>query len=164
MSPLVKVVSALAAVAVAVAAVFVVGMRAKSRLVLDAVRKASRAMKPFALKSAGTAGAYASVIHHVGRRSGRTYETPVVAVPTADGFAIALPYGPNTDWLNNVLAKGSAVLVTDGRTYAVDDPEVVSIDAVGDCFPAKERRQHRRFRVTTCLRVRRATPVSGPAH
>ena len=30
---------------------------------------------------AGTPGAYASIMHHVGRTSGDPYETPVVAVP-----------------------------------------------------------------------------------
>ena len=56
---------------VGVGIVFVVGMRAKSPPVLDAVRRASRAMKPLVLKSAGTPGASASVIRHVGRATGR---------------------------------------------------------------------------------------------
>jgi len=73
-------------VLVATGIVFVAGMRAKSPLVLDTVRRTSRAMKPLALKSAGMPGANASVIRHVGRRTGRAYETPVGAVATDDGF------------------------------------------------------------------------------
>ena len=77
--------------------VFLAGMRTKSPLVLNAVRRSSRATKRFVLKSSGTPGGIASVIRHVGRTTGRPYETPVQAVATDDGFVIALPYGPNTD-------------------------------------------------------------------
>jgi deazaflavin-dependent oxidoreductase (nitroreductase family) len=123
--------------------------------VLDTVRRTSRAMKPLALKSAGTPGAYASVIRHVGRTTGRAYATPVGAVATDDGFVIALPYGPNTDWLKNVLASGSAIIVDEGYTYDVDRPEVVPIAEAGRYFTPQDQRAHRLFGVEQCLRVRR---------
>ena len=63
--------------------VFVAGMRAKSPPVINTVRKVSRATRPLALRSAGSPGAYASVVRHVGRSTGRTYETPVVAAALA---------------------------------------------------------------------------------
>jgi deazaflavin-dependent oxidoreductase (nitroreductase family) len=142
------------------AAIFVVGMRRKWPPVLNAVRRASRAFKPVVLKTAGTEGASAAVVRHTGRRSGRPYETPVVAASTPDGFVIALPYESNTDWLKNVLASGSATVVTDGSTYLVDHPEVVPIADVETYFEAKEQRQHRRFAVAHALQVRRAaTPA-----
>jgi deazaflavin-dependent oxidoreductase (nitroreductase family) len=135
--------------------VFVAGMRARSRLVLNGVRRLSRAMKPLVMKSAGTPGAYASVVHHVGRTTGRAYVTPVQAVPTDDGFVVALPYGSNTDWLKNVLASGSAVIVTEGTTYRVGQPEIVPLANAADAFPPSDQRTHRRFGVEQCLRVRR---------
>lgn len=142
----------------AVGIVFVGGMRAKSPAVLDTVRRTGRAVKPLVLRSAGTPGASASVIRHVGRTTGRPFETPVGAVATDDGFVIALPYGPNTDWLKNVLASGTATIVDDGNTYRVDRPEVVPI-AVGDpYFPAQDQRAHRLFLVEDCLRVRQVGP------
>lgn len=67
---------------------------------------------------------------------------------------VSLPYGADTDWLENVVARGSAVLVTDGRTYTVDRPEVIATDAISDAFPPSELRTHRWFGVTHCLRVR----------
>ena len=85
--------------------VFVTGMRAKSPAVVNGVRKLGRAIRPLAIKSAGGPGASASVVHHVGRTSGRSYSTPVGAVPTDDGFVIALPYGLSADWLKNVLPR-----------------------------------------------------------
>jgi hypothetical protein len=53
--------------------------------VIDAVRRLSRATKRLPLKSAGRSRAYASVMRHTGRTSGREYQTPVHAVATADG-------------------------------------------------------------------------------
>jgi deazaflavin-dependent oxidoreductase (nitroreductase family) len=144
--------------------VFVTGMREKSPLVLNAVRRTGRATRGLALRSAGTPGAYASVIRHVGRTSGRPYETPIAAVPTDEGFAIALPYGPNTDWLENVLASGSAVIVHEGNTFAVGQPELVPMSAAANLFPPKDQRTHRRFRVEDCLLVRHAASEEPGAH
>jgi deazaflavin-dependent oxidoreductase (nitroreductase family) len=133
----------------------VLAMRTKSPRLLTTVRRFNRAfMNKLQLRSAGRPGAYASVIRHRGRRSGRTYETPVVPFASDDGFLISLPYGPNTDWLKNVLASGSAVLVTDGRTHTVDRPEVISTAIVKDQFPPNEQRTHRWFGVDQCLQLR----------
>jgi deazaflavin-dependent oxidoreductase (nitroreductase family) len=136
--------------------VFLAGMRAKSPPVLNTVRKVGRATKPLVLSSAGTPGAYASVVRHTGRTSGRTYETPIVAQATDDGFVIALPYWTNTDWLKNVLASGSATIVDDGDAHEVDRPELADTAAVGHLFPAQEQRTHRLFNVDDFLVVRRA--------
>lgn len=153
MSRPVAVIGGIVAVLVGLAVVFVAGMRRKSPRVLSAVKRVSRAMKPVVLKSAGTAGASASVLRHVGRTSGRAYETPVVAVPTGDGFAVALPYGPDTDWLKNLQAAGSATLVTGGSSYIVDEFRVVPIEDVSAHFARKEQDQHRRFNVREAVRL-----------
>jgi deazaflavin-dependent oxidoreductase (nitroreductase family) len=150
--------AALVAVA-AVGVVFVAGMRWKSPPVLNAVRRTSRATKPFVLKTAGKPGGPASVIHHVGRTTGRSYETPVRAVPTADGFVIALPYGSNTDWLKNVLASGSATIVDEGSVHRVDDPQVVPLAVAGELFPPGDRRTFRLIAVDQFLLVRRRDPA-----
>ena len=141
--------------------VFVAGMRTKSPVVVDGVRKLGRAMRPLAIKSAGGPGASASVVHHVGRTSGRSYATPVAAVPIDDGFVVALPYGLRADWVRNVLARGSATIDRDGATYGVDRPEVVPLSAVEQQFSLADQRAHRVFGVDQCLRVRRAVP-DGP--
>ena len=107
----------------------VLGMRTGNRTVLDAVRKMNRAVtNPRQMKTAGQPGSWASVIRHRGRRSGREYETPIGARETGDGFVVSLPYGPGTDWVRNIMAAGSAVLVYDGREYIVDQPEVVPVE------------------------------------
>lgn len=137
----------------ALGVVFVVGMRTKSPAVLDTVRRCGRASKRFVLPSAGTNGASVSVVRHVGRTTGRMFETPVQAVATDDGFVIALPYGRNTDWLKNVVAAGSAVIVHDGSSHQVERPEVVQMSAAARHFTSSDQRTHRLFRVDECLVV-----------
>jgi len=46
------------------------------------------------------------VVIHRGRRSGRLYQTPVNVFAAKDGYVFALTYGPDTDWVKNVLAAG----------------------------------------------------------
>ena len=113
----------------------------------------TRATRPLALRSAGKQGSGTSVVRHVGRRSGRTYETPVVAARRDDSFFIALPYGKRTDRLKNVLADGSAVIVTNGRAYEVDRPEVIPMTDATAWFRPREQRMHRQFHVDAALRV-----------
>jgi len=144
----------------AVAIVYVAGIRSKSPAVRNAARRFHHAAgNRLQMRSAGTPGRYASVIRHQGRTTGRTYQTPVWAVPTEDGFVIAIVYGPGTDWLKNVLAKGSAHLVTGGQTYEVDRPEVIPIDAALASFEPREQLLLRRIGVTDVLRVHRVAPL-----
>ena len=151
-------------VVLAIGIVFFVGMRTKSPLVQHTVRRFNRAFgNPHQMKTAGTPGAYASVIRHVGRKTGRSYETPVVPFATPDGFVIALPYGPGTDWIKNVLATGSATIVTEGDTWLIDRPELVPVAVAAPYMPAKEQRALRRFAVDQCLRVHRVDPNDGSA-
>ena len=127
----------------------------------NALRLFTRAMRPLALRSAGREGTATSVVCHVGRRSGRTYQTPVVVARHDDSFLIALPYGERTDWLKNVLAAGSASIMADGRSYEVDRPEVIPMAEATAYFRPREQRMHRQFHVDTALQVhqRREDPV-----
>lgn len=143
-------------------AVFFFGMRSKWPPVHQRVRRLSRAMKPLMMRSAGRQGAYASVVHHTGRRSGRAYDTLVVAAPTGDGFVIALPYGATSDWAQNVLAAGSAVIDWEGHSYRVEQPILVPMHDGNEFFKPSEQRSHRRFAVEQCLRVRRVDAAPQP--
>jgi deazaflavin-dependent oxidoreductase (nitroreductase family) len=140
----------------AIAMVYAVGIRSKSATVRTAARRFHRAVgNPLQMRSAGMPGTFASVVKHQGRRTGRTYQTPVWAVPTEDGFVIAIVYGAGTDWLKNVVASGAAAIVDDGEACPVDRPEIVPIDSARAYFPATLQRIHRRIGVDRCLRVRR---------
>jgi len=123
------------------------------------LRLFTRAMRPLALRSAGKEGSSTSVVRHVGRRSGRTYETPVIAVQHGDSFLIALPYGERTDWLKNVLDKGSAAIVANGHTYQVDQPQVIPMTEATSYFRPREQRMHRQFHVDSALQVHQRVAV-----
>jgi deazaflavin-dependent oxidoreductase (nitroreductase family) len=65
------------------------------------------------------------VVVHVGRKSGREYRTPVNVFRTEDGFVIALTYGKESSWVNNVLAAGGCRLETGGRAWRLTNPRLV---------------------------------------
>jgi deazaflavin-dependent oxidoreductase (nitroreductase family) len=65
------------------------------------------------------------VVEHRGRKSGRSYRTPVNVFRTDDGFAVALTYGRDAEWVRNVTAAGNAVIRSRGRTAPVSNPRIV---------------------------------------
>jgi len=94
------------------------------------------------------------VLRHRGRKSGKTFTTPVVVRPTGDGFVIPMPWGPGTDWYRNVQAAGAAEIRWKGRTYAVNQPEVLDAKAAGGYFGSRQRAGLERFGIKQVLRVR----------
>lgn len=149
-----QVVVGLAAVGLLSAGGFAVAFRTRFAPVQDRIRRTNRRFtNPRVLAGdAGDPGAYASVVHHVGRRSGRPYRTPVVVQETGEGrYVVALPYGPGADWVRNVLAAGSATIQHEGRTIAVERPALIPADVGNAHFPRKEQRTHRWFGVRDFL-------------
>ena len=105
-----------------------------------------------------------AIVEHRGRRSGRTYRTPVNAFRRDGGFELALTYGRDSDWIANVEAAAGARLEYRGRTYAVDSPRIVGIDEA-EAIPGWVRRILDRLEVDSVLVLdevavppRRATP------
>lgn len=148
---------AIAGVIVLLLTAFVIGMRWKLPPVINALRRFNRSVtNPRMLRTAGAAGEQTSVIEHVGRKSGRTYQTPVDFVPSRTGFLVALPYGTQADWVQNVLAAGSATVVTDGERLDVDGPTIVATADVADLIPSRTLRTLKLFKVEECLRLERA--------
>lgn len=64
------------------------------------------------------------LVRHVGRKSGKTYETPINAFRTPTGYRVALTYGPAADWVRNVLAAGGCALRVRGGWVACRDPRL----------------------------------------
>ena len=69
-----------------------------------------------------------AVLLHRGRRSGRSYRTPVLAFRRDRTLIVALLYGEQSDWLRNMQNDGGRV-VRMGRTYEVSAPRVVDTNA-----------------------------------
>ncbi|BBZ45962.1 nitroreductase family deazaflavin-dependent oxidoreductase [Mycobacterium parmense] len=72
------------------------------------------------------------IVEHVGRRSGKQYRTPVsvfnAEVDGKPGVAILLTYGPDRDWLKNLVSAGGGKMRRHGKTFGITDPKVVSRD------------------------------------
>src|SRR5437762_156059 len=64
------------------------------------------------------------VVVHTGRKTHRQYRTPIFAFRRAGKYVIALTYGPNTDWVRNVVASGGCILETRGRTLRLSRPRL----------------------------------------
>jgi deazaflavin-dependent oxidoreductase (nitroreductase family) len=65
-------------------------------------------------------------LEHVGRKSGKTYQTPLNIFQTADGFVIPIGYGLESHWVQNALAGGPLTVHKAGRTIPVVDARIVS--------------------------------------
>jgi deazaflavin-dependent oxidoreductase (nitroreductase family) len=79
------------------------------------------------------------MLHHVGRKSGRAYATPLVTRRMPDGFVMPLPFGEGTQWVRNLLAAGSATIRWDGRDFPVVEPRIVKLAEVAHAFSGAER-------------------------
>jgi deazaflavin-dependent oxidoreductase (nitroreductase family) len=64
------------------------------------------------------------VVIHTGRKTHRRYRTPVNVFSRPFGYVIALTYGPEAEWVRNVLAAGRCVLETRGRTVPLREPRL----------------------------------------
>lgn len=94
------------------------------------------------------------VIQHRGRRSGKTFRTPVVVRRTADGFIVPMPWGEGTDWFRNVRAAGGCVIRWKGRDYVMIEPEVLDAQAARSSFPPAMRAGMERFGIKQAVRMR----------
>ena len=75
------------------------------------------------LRFAGRLPGFGIVIH-IGRRSDRTYRTPVLLFSSPNACVIALTYGRNSQWVQNVLAADGCRLITRKRELRASQPEV----------------------------------------
>ena len=109
-------------------------------------------MRPFAARMPGFA-----IIGYVGRRSGRSYHTPINVFHRDGDYVFALTYGPDVQWVRNVLASGTAELEEQGQMVTLRDPRRIA-DPTASLMPLVVRLFLRMMRVTEFLRM---SPASG---
>jgi len=86
----------------------------------------TRLLNPTIRRLAGRAGVpLVGLVSHQGRRSGRTYTTPVAVASSGTALLIPLTFGPTADWVRNVLAAGGCRVVWHGRRYVAHEAAVV---------------------------------------
>lgn len=110
-------------------------------------------LNPVMLRLAGRPHWYAARLEHVGRRSGRSFATPIVATAVPGGFVVPLPYGTGVDWLRNLQAAGGGSLVVRGRRYTLTSPEVFTTSQIYPDLPHNEQVRARVWRIGHWLRV-----------
>jgi deazaflavin-dependent oxidoreductase (nitroreductase family) len=151
------IVGTLIGAAVVLLGLLVAGFRWQLGPVVDAVRRVNRSVtNPRVMRTAGSAHTQTSVIAHVGRKSGRVYETPVDIISATTGLLIALPYGTRVDWLRNVVAAGSATVVTHGDRVDVERPTIVATADVAALIPRRTLRTLRLLGVNQCLHLEKS--------
>jgi deazaflavin-dependent oxidoreductase (nitroreductase family) len=63
-----------------------------------------------------------AIISYTGRKSGKTFRTPMNAFRRGESYIFALTYGPDVQWVRNVLASGVADLQVGSRHIGLSDP------------------------------------------
>jgi deazaflavin-dependent oxidoreductase (nitroreductase family) len=96
------------------------------------------------------------VVTHRGRRTGRTYRTPINVFRRGDSYLFFLTYGSDVQWVKNILAAGSCSLETRGRIIELVEPELVTDPELRPAPVAVRFIERRLAGVTQYLRMRAA--------
>jgi deazaflavin-dependent oxidoreductase (nitroreductase family) len=141
-----------------------------SLIVKIVMRPMTKMLNPLIVKLAGRRHFHmAAQIRHVGRRSGRTYTTPVSARRSGDTVVIALTFGNQSDWSRNVRSAGGGTIRIDGEDHHVTQPQVMSLQEakplVQAAFSPTDRAGFRILGIkqVMILRVVSAEHLPGPA-
>jgi deazaflavin-dependent oxidoreductase (nitroreductase family) len=129
-----------------------------SRFVKLVMGPLTKMLNPLIVKRAGRPHfRMAARLTHTGRRSGRTYVTPVGARRAGDLVLIPLTFGNTSDWTRNVLAAGGCSLRLEGIDYQATAPVLLSREAadsyVRAAFGRLERASMRMLGIQQILRL-----------
>lgn len=97
----------------------------------------TRYLNPLMLKLAGR-GPMVD-LEHVGRTSGRTFHTPLMAFRSGDTVTIALTYGADVQWLKNIRAAGRCRMRIGGDVVTLGAPQAVRTDEALPRIPNPQR-------------------------
>jgi deazaflavin-dependent oxidoreductase (nitroreductase family) len=86
---------------------------------------ATRYINPITRPVAGRLPTF-GILTHTGRKTGRTYQTPINVFRRGDDYFFFLTYGSDVQWVKNVLAVGRCSLETRGQLVELVEPELVT--------------------------------------
>jgi len=101
----------------------------------------------------GDGGPFA-LVRHVGRKSGRQYETPIIVQPVDGGFVIELTYGPEVDWYRNVVAANGCRILFHGTEHVIEGLEPLDAAEGIAAFTPFQQRILRLLRRTHFVKLR----------
>jgi deazaflavin-dependent oxidoreductase (nitroreductase family) len=97
-------------------------------------------LNPLTIRAAKGKGGPFALVRHVGRKSGKSYETPIIVQPTSGGFVIELTYGDQVDWYRNVRAAGGCGILYHRVEYVIDGFEpMAAADGIAAFTPGQQR-------------------------
>lgn len=99
------------------------------------LRLLKHTLNPVTARIARTRHGPFSLILHIGRKSGRRYETPLILARVPEGFVAELTYGDNVDWYRNAIARGGCIVVHRGREYQVTRIEMCTVERGRNAYP-----------------------------
>ena len=105
------------------------------------IRAVARVVNPLVLRIAGRRHMpIVGIVHHRGRKSGRTYATPLGVRPApGGGFVIPVTFSEASQWYQNIRAAGGCVITYRGADHTVAGPAVVDRATAGPAYPRYER-------------------------
>lgn len=131
-------------------------VRARGSRLQELLRRVAKVTAPLARPLAGRRLVPIwAVVHHVGRQSGRAYSVPVAIAATGTHMFIPVPFGPGTQWVQNVMAAGSCTVAWKGRDSMATEPVLVGRDEASAAFNRLERPLIRAAGLELFLRLRR---------
>jgi deazaflavin-dependent oxidoreductase (nitroreductase family) len=93
------------------------------------------------------------VITYRGRKSGKTYHTPLNVFRRGDTYLFALTYGSDVQWVKNVLAASGCELQRLGQRIQLREPAIF-VDPEARLMPQPIRLFLRLMRVSEFMRMR----------
>jgi deazaflavin-dependent oxidoreductase (nitroreductase family) len=67
-----------------------------------------------------------AILTHHGRKTGRTYRTPINVFRRGNDYYFFLTYGSDVEWVKNVLATGSCSIESRGLVVELVEPELIT--------------------------------------
>jgi deazaflavin-dependent oxidoreductase (nitroreductase family) len=98
-----------------------------------------------------------AILTHIGRKSGKTYRTPINVFRRGEFYLFALTYGSDVQWVKNIMTAGGCWMRIGGRDVRLVEPELI-IDPELRTMPLPLRIVGKLNRVTEFLRMRPAAP------
>jgi deazaflavin-dependent oxidoreductase (nitroreductase family) len=99
------------------------------------------------------------VLTHRGRKTGRSFHTPVNVFRRGEEYYFFLTYGSDVQWVKNVLAAKSCSLETRGRVVTLVDPALITDPELRPAPPVVRLIEGHIAGVTQYLRMRAASPT-----
>jgi hypothetical protein len=94
------------------------------------LRVLAHTINPLTIRAARRGRGPFSIVRHVGRTSGRVYETPLILAEVPQGFVAELTYGEGVAWYRNLVAAGGrCTILHRGATFAIDRMDPIEAEA-----------------------------------